>query len=1180
MSEKKDLPKLFLSMILGDFESPKIVQRSIDSVKEYVDGIYITVTYKKKKPKANSSLIKLLKKEGVIISYFKWVYDFSAARQYSLQQVPKGPQNYIYWHDADDILQDADQLRPIFLEAAEQNLSAVYFDYWYQVLLDEKTNTIKEVLVTHKRERIIRHDDTWKWIGALHETLIEQKQENLVRISRPECKVVHLTRNKRVDDNLNRNIEILENSIKKEKGKDPRTAIYLAKAYFDKAKRPENKERKLNLDLSLTLFHRYLEGDGELGTDSYQVPSGWKEERSTAWNYIGEIAIIMERPDMAVQAFQSAMDEAPWFPNYYINLAMAYTMMRDFKKAKHWLNVATTVPIPTTTIVVFPTELKTRALEVSYQLNLNEQKLDLAVEDVQKLLEIYPDRKELQVRLKFTENLLSFTQACKSAMFLGKYLEVNGDKDKLAHLVQSMTDDMQRERFAAEMRHRFMPKRLWAQDEISILCGPGFEEWSPKSIEHGLGGSESAIVYLSRELTKLGWRVTVFANPGKDAGNHDGVEYRPWYEINPRDSFNGLILWRNIGFVDVKPKAQFTMVWLHDVPNNPDFTEERVDAVDKIIVLSEYHKSLLMMQKDGEFVPMPENKVFLSANGITDLKVPKVKRNPQRMIYASSPDRGLIYLLLNWQAILKEVPKATLHIYYGFEIFDVIHKGNPAQMQWKNRIVELMKQPGITYHGRVGHDALHKAYAQSGVWVYPASFTEIFCQPAGSFVQTLQGDKPIESLNLQDQVMTHTGAIQNINALRKRKYQGRLLTIVPQCGEEFTVTTEHPILTISLSKTDQGETYAHNITKPKRWINAQELKKGDLVMIPRLKKTKGSIYLDLKPFEGYRENNLPTTKNPLPDKMEINQKMAWFLGYFAGDGNANARGKVSCLVADAHMERDYQKVLDGLSQFNIPIKENKLSGCLEIHISSYQLARVFRELFYLNKDKMIPRWLYSRYPDEVFAGLMAADGYYCQKGINGIQGSFTNKSRLLIATMRDLLSYKALAGKTHKRIHWNTSHSISYSLSWTEYSDGQMQRFYLEDDDYIYLKIRKIESQDFDGPVYNLDVENDNSYLTGGIAVHNCISAAKAQALGAIPVTTTLAALDETVKNGIKLDADITIKENQEEYVQALVKVLKDPAEQEKLRIPMMKWAKDYYQWEHVARSWDTLMKLHIHKKD
>jgi glycosyltransferase involved in cell wall biosynthesis len=80
-----------------------------------------------------------------------------------------------------------------------------------------------------------------------------------------------------------------------------------------------------------------------------------------------------------------------------------------------------------------------------------------------------------------------------------------------------------------------------------------------------------------------------------------------------------------------------------------------------------------------------------------------------------------------WPEIRKEVPGATLHIYYGFETFDVMYKDNPGKMAWKNDVMNMMKQPGITYHGRVGHNVLHEEMSKSGVWAYPTDFTEISC---------------------------------------------------------------------------------------------------------------------------------------------------------------------------------------------------------------------------------------------------------------------------------------------------------------------------------------------------------------------------------------------------------------------------------------------------------------------
>lgn len=718
--------KVYLNMILSETEPVETVKRAINSIQNHVDGMYITITYGDQKP-YGTPLEKFLKSLGVHITYFKWIDDFSAARQFAMDQAPKGPDCYIFWMDADDVVRGAEQLKTIANQSLKALVAAVFFTYYYMVDLDDKGD-IREVLIEHKRERLIRNDDTFKWVGMLHEVLVEQRTENIQKIGRNEVNVVHLSDSDRMGKGLVRNIRILEKQAEKEQHKDPRTLIYLAKAYYDRAKiSSDPSERTVNLNLALTLFYEYLQGAGKPGSVAYQQGSGWPEERSTAWQYISEIAILSGHPEIALEALQSAIDEAPQFPNYYVDKAMVYAMMGDMKKAKHWLQLATAVPQPDTTIITTPRDLKARALEVASQVAFAEGKLDAARQHLEQLIEIFPNSEELKTRLQVAVSLDAANKAAQSIVYLGKYLEQMKEPAKIESLVQAIPSGLQNEKFAAEMRHLFLPPRVHEKNEISILCGFAYEKWSPKSIETGLGGSEEAVVYLSEELTKLGWKVTVYGNPQEDAGNYNGVEYKMWHDINIKDEFNVLVLWRSIGFVDFNPKAKYKLLWMHDVPNNPDFTEERVSRVDKIAVLSDFHKTLFRMTKGaGVFEKIPDYKFFRTANGIPPI-TGEWKGNPHRIIYASSLDRGLIYLLQHWQEVRAEVSDAELHIFYGFEIYDVIHKNNPERKKFKDYLLSLMKQDGIVYHGRVGHKELNEEYAKSGIWAYPTNFEEISC---------------------------------------------------------------------------------------------------------------------------------------------------------------------------------------------------------------------------------------------------------------------------------------------------------------------------------------------------------------------------------------------------------------------------------------------------------------------
>lgn len=98
-----------------------------------------------------------------------------------------------------------------------------------------------------------------------------------------------------------------------------------------------------------------------------------------------------------------------------------------------------------------------------------------------------------------------------------------------------------------------------------------------------------------------------------------------------------------------------------------------------------------------------------------------------KLWWQSSYDRGSNYLLEMWPKIKEKFPDATLDLAYGWQTFDKLAAGNPERLAWKKKIVELMKQPGITDHGRVGKEELSKLRKSCGIWAYPTEFTEIFC---------------------------------------------------------------------------------------------------------------------------------------------------------------------------------------------------------------------------------------------------------------------------------------------------------------------------------------------------------------------------------------------------------------------------------------------------------------------
>ncbi|MGA1048385.1 MAG: hypothetical protein ACO3UU_10255, partial [Minisyncoccia bacterium] len=286
------MPKIALCMIVKGDEGDRL-DRCLNSVKDFVDGIFVTITtddtnvsnvvkkyngtYFNVPYKFHTTIKKdvtdWLKSYGLDQHYIKEgdsIFEFDKARNYSFEQVEY---DYILWLDSDDVLLNAKNLKVIVDDMEKENIDAAFLKYLYQVEADD-TGKIKNVLIQHLRERIVRRGK-FNWVAPIHETLIPN--QNVRNKDYKECEVIHLSDDKRINDNLIRNVKTLELSIYQSQGKDPRPVYYLGKAFYDEGHLFGKRE---NYKYAKFLFKEYLQG---------KHPSGWAEERAQCWDFIAEI---------------------------------------------------------------------------------------------------------------------------------------------------------------------------------------------------------------------------------------------------------------------------------------------------------------------------------------------------------------------------------------------------------------------------------------------------------------------------------------------------------------------------------------------------------------------------------------------------------------------------------------------------------------------------------------------------------------------------------------------------------------------------------------------------------------------------------------------------------------------------------------------------------------------------
>jgi len=252
------------------------------------------------------------------------------------------------------------------------------------------------------------------------------------------------------------------------------------------------------------------------------------------------------------------------------------------------------------------------------------------------------------------------------------------------------------------------------------------EPWNPRIIDtSGLGGSETAVVRLAEAFARQGHRPVVYSNID-EPGYYEGACYRDASHFRTEIESDLYIAWRAPEQADWEINTKQLVLWMHDTDAGDRLTPTRARKFDSIVILTEWHKQF-MLEKYPFLKP---DKLIVIGNGIDLSRFEgKVKRDPKRVIYSSSPDRGLDIILEGiWPKVIAAVPDAELHVYYGWNNFDKFAPMYPHLQEFKNKVQGLfLESKNVVQHGRVSQKELAEAFQKSSVWLYPTYFSETYC---------------------------------------------------------------------------------------------------------------------------------------------------------------------------------------------------------------------------------------------------------------------------------------------------------------------------------------------------------------------------------------------------------------------------------------------------------------------
>lgn len=624
---------------------------------------------------------------GIEVAEDYRIFNFAAARTESLANCTG---DYVLWLDADDTPIGMDNLKKLI----EKNPDADVFDAVYDYFRDEEGNPVSD----HVRERLFRNNGRWQWLGGklglIHETVLPVKGFVPLRFEVPDniFRVEHNTDH--IDASSLRNHAALLYEYLKTNGEDPRTTYYLGIEYFN---------RRM-FEMCIAVLVEYVKVGGSM------------DDRFDAWLKIAEAYNLTEDKQSAKNAFLEAQKEMPHRPESYLGLGEVFFEEENWGKAIEYSLTGMQKKLPKTKQAINMTRYTFRPSGYIAQAYLQLGRPDEAYNWFMRAAKSNPNHPWIKEHASLFLEAKDLDEYVKAFVKLGQISQHRYPKT-LSKIAEIIPDELKDQELLMDFKWRYAKPKIWPNNSIVYFCSSAFEDWGASSLKTGTGGSEEAVINLTKRWAKMGYDVTVFNNCVKEE-TVDGVHWVRYERFNPRDIFNILIGWRNNPFIDRKVASK-KFIDLHDVPDDNYYTDESTDGV-KIMAKSQYHRSLLNL---------PDDRFVLIPNGI-DMRQFKdaPEKTPNNLVWTSSYDRGLDTLLEMWSDIRKEAPDATIDVAYGFNVYDASPRARtPQGRAWKAKMLQLLDQEGVTHHGRLNSDEVAKLYLKADIWAYPTDFPEIDC---------------------------------------------------------------------------------------------------------------------------------------------------------------------------------------------------------------------------------------------------------------------------------------------------------------------------------------------------------------------------------------------------------------------------------------------------------------------
>jgi len=239
--------------------------------------------------------------------------------------------------------------------------------------------------------------------------------------------------------------------------------------------------------------------------------------------------------------------------------------------------------------------------------------------------------------------------------------------------------------------------------------------------------------------------------------------------------------------------------WLHDLPGDPEVQHLKDGGwkqYDILVFVSHWQQEMYNL-----YLGVPYDAGVVLRNAITPItKYPHKKRDTLKLIYTSTPHRGLELLIPVFQE-LKKIYPIELDVYSSFGLYGWPERDEPYKELFK--ICE--KDPQINYFGSQSNDEVRAALSRADIFAYPSIWTETSCL---CLIEAMSAGLTCIHSSLGALVETSHGGLTHMYSYQNDKQRHAQLFY-----NELSRAIEHKL------KYDESNDLVRNITNQKyNWI--------------------------------------------------------------------------------------------------------------------------------------------------------------------------------------------------------------------------------------------------------------------------------------------------------------------------------------------------------------------------